>query len=83
MLDPTTVPDTIPLACGHHIPATEGIRVWNYYDSRWATTEAVDQWVCEPDTSGLFKTGFTYWFTYIDQSRAICEGCAVRRGHVP
>lgn len=81
MIDPTTVPDTIPLACGHHIPAREGVRIWDYYDYRWTETEPVERWSEETDTSGLFATGKTYWFTYVDQSRAICESCAIRKGH--
>ena len=66
-------PDRIHLACGHTIPNTGGVTVWDYYDGK----ESVSRHVTEPaiDTSGRLPGGVTYWFSDVDGSRAICMDC--------
>lgn len=66
-------PERIHLACGHSIPNTGGVVVWDYYDLREVTTKVVDR--PDVDTSGLLPGGVTYWFSSVDGSRACCLGC--------
>jgi hypothetical protein len=70
----TPSPAEVTLACGHRIPNTGGVKVWNYYDMVWTTTQIVSR--PDIDTSGRLPNGVTYWITSsADCSRATCEKC--------
>jgi len=66
----------VVLMCGHRIPATGGVRVWNYYDGRWTVTADPVEWSVAVDTSCCLPHGITWWFADVDLSRATCEACA-------
>jgi len=70
-------PAEIHLACGHTIPNTGGVEVFNYYDLKVTVSRRVT--MPEVDTSGLLPNGVTYWFSDVDGSRATCLDCARRR----
>lgn len=71
-------PKTLTLACGHVIPNAAGAQFWDYYGLKWGmiTTPVVR---ADVDTSGLLPHGVTYWFTDVDNSRAVCEDCGKKR----
>lgn len=70
-------PERIPLACGHSIPNTGGLFIFDYYDMRPFTTKVAT--LPDIDTSGLFPNGATYWMGAVDGSRACCMACGIKQ----
>ncbi len=71
-------PAVVHMICGHSVPNTGDIVVFNYYDGRKVMTRKVTGHDMQIDTSGQLPHGVTYWFSYVDGSRTCCMGCAKR-----
>lgn len=71
-------PAEVFMVCGHSVPNTGDIVVFNYYDARKVVTRKVTGRDMQIDTSGQLPNGVTYWFSYVDGSRTCCMGCAKR-----